>query len=71
MMYNLQPNSRDFLSRILPIQQGVAVRSLWTRRRYAITEYINKMKWQEAPLTALVDGLPCNQVPPSICFSAS
>lgn len=70
-MYNLQPNSRDLLSRMPPIQQGVAVCSLRTGRRYAVAEYINKMKWQEAPLTALVAGLPCNQVPPSICFSAS
>ena len=70
-MYSLQPNSWDLLSRILPIQQGVAVPSLWMRRRYAITAYVNKMKWQEPLLTALVAGLPCNQVPPRICFSAS
>jgi len=70
-MYDLQPNSQDLLSHILPIQQGVAVLSVGTRRRYAVTEYINKMKWQEAPLTALIAGLPCNRVPSSICFSAS
>lgn len=70
-MYHLQPNSQDLLSRILPIQQGVAVPSLWMGRRYTITEQINKMKWQEALLTALGAGLLCNPVPPSICFSAS
>lgn len=70
-MYNLQRNSWDLLSCILPIQQGVAVPSQWMGRRYAIIKYINKIKWQGAPLSALVAGLPCNQVPPSICFSAS
>lgn len=34
----------------------------------AITEYIDKGKWQETPFTA---ELSCSQVPPSVCFSAS
>lgn len=68
-MCNLQPYSWDLLSHIVPIQLGVAAPSACTSRRDAITEYINKMKWQEAPLTPLVAGLPCNQVPLSICFS--
>lgn len=37
-------------------------------RGFAITEYIDKGKWQETPFAA---GLSYNQVVPCVCFSAS
>lgn len=63
-MYSLQPNSQDLLS-YLPIQQGVAVPSLWKGGDLPSLNILNRGKWQETPFTA---GLSCNQVPQVFVF---